>query len=165
MKKMLVCAIMAMLMPLGVAFAAEVKIGFVNIERLLRDSVPATRASKKLEKEFSARELDIQKQLKQFRDLQALLEKENVTMSEAERRNKERDLANLNRDLQRAQREAREDYNNRQNEERVIFQERVNKVIHDMAEREKFDVILFDAIYVSPRIDVTDKVLRLLSDK
>jgi outer membrane protein len=164
MKKILIGAMMAMLLPIGVS-AADTKIGFVNIERLLRDSVPATRASKKLEKEFSARELDIQKQLKQFRELQALLEKENVTMSEADRRNKERDLANLNRDLQRAQREAREDYNSRQNEERVVFQERVNKVIHDMAEREKFDVILFDAIYVSPRIDVTDKVLRLLADK
>ena len=164
MKKIFIGLIMAMLLPLA-ASAAEVKIGFVNIERLLRDSVPAARASKKLEKEFSARELDIQKQLKQFKDLQALLEKENVTMSEAERRNKERDLANLNRDLQRAQREAREDYNNRQNEERVIFQERVNKVIHDMAEREKFDVIIFDAIYVSSRIDVTEKVLRLLADK
>lgn len=164
MKNILIGVIMAMLIPIGVS-AADTKIGFVNIERLLRDSVPAARASKKLEKEFSARELDIQKQLKQFKDLQALLEKENVTMSEADRRNKERDLANMNRDLQRAQREAREDYNNRQNEERVIFQERVNKVIHDMAEREKFDVILFDAIYVSPRIDITDKVLRLLADK
>lgn len=164
MKKILIGVAMALLMPIE-ASAAEVKIGFVNIERLLRDSVPAARASKKLEKEFSTRELDIQKQLKQFKDLQALLVKENVTMSEADRRNKERDLANLNRDLQRAQREAREDYNNRQNEERVVFQERVNKVIHDMAEREKFDVILFDAIYVSPRIDVTDKVLRLLADK
>lgn len=164
MKKMLMGVLMLMLLPLA-AMAAELKIGFVNIERLLRDSVPATRASKKLEKEFSARELDIQKQLKQFKDLQTLLVKENVTMSEADRRNKERDLANLNRDLQRVQREAREDYNTRQNEERVIFQERVNKVIHDMAEREKFDVILFDAIYVSPRADVTDKVLRLLADK
>lgn len=164
MKKIFIGLIMAMLLPLA-ASAAEVKIGFVNIERLLRDSVPAARASKKLEKEFSARELDIQKQLKQFKELQALLEKENVTMSEVDRRNKERDLANLNRDLQRAQREAREDYNNRQNEERVIFQERVNKVIHDMAEREKFDVIIFDAIYVSSRIDVTEKVLRLLADK
>ena len=164
MKKILIGAMLAMLMPVG-ASAADTKVGFVNIERLLRDSVPATRASKKLEKEISARELDIQKQLKQFKELQALLEKDNVTMSEADRRNKERDLANLNRDLQRAQREAREDYNNRQNEERVIFQERVNKVIHDMAEREKFDVILFDAIYVSPRIDITDKVLRHLADK
>lgn len=164
MKKMFIGVLMLMLLPLA-ATAAELKIGFVNIERLLRDSLPATRASKKLEKEFSARELEIQKQLKQFKDLQTLLVKENVTMSEAERRNKERDLANLNRDLQRGQREAREDYNTRQNEERVIFQERVNKVIHDMAEREKFDVILFDAIYVSPRADVTDKVLRLLADK
>jgi outer membrane protein len=123
------------------------------------------RASKKLEKEFAAREQEIQKLAKQFRDLQALLEKETVTMSDADRRNKERDLANLNRDLQRSQREFREDLNTRQNEERTAFQDRVNKAIHEMAEREKFDLILQEAVYVSPRIDITEKVLRVLADK
>lgn len=164
MKKLLVCAVMAMSIPV-VATAAELKIGVVNTERVFRDSAPAVRASKKLEKEFAAREQDIQKLAKQFRDLQALLEKENVTMSDADRRNKERDLANLNRDLQRSQREFREDLNTRQNEERAAFQDRVNKAIHEMAEREKFDLILQEAVYVSPRIDITDKVLRVLADK
>ena len=164
MKKLLVCAVMAMSIPVA-ASAAELKIGVVNTERVFRDSAPAVRASKKLEKEFAAREQDIQKLAKQFRDLQALLEKENVTMSDADRRNKERDLANLNRDLQRSQREFREDLNTRQNEERAAFQDRVNKAIHEMAEREKFDLILQEADYVSPRIDITDKVLRVLADK
>jgi len=164
MKKLLVCAVMAMSIPVA-ASAAELKIGVVNTERVFRDSAPAVRASKKLEKEFAAREQDIQKLAKQFRDLQALLEKENVTMSDADRRNKERDLANLNRDLQRSQREFREDLNTRQNEERAAFQDRVNKAIHEMAEREKFDLILQEAVYVSPRIDITDKVLRVLADK
>jgi len=164
MKKLFVCAVMAMSIPVA-ATAAELKIGVVNTERVFRDSAPAIRASKKLEKEFAAREQDIQKLAKQFRDLQALLEKENVTMSDADRRNKERDLANLNRDLQRSQREFREDLNTRQNEERAAFQDRVNKAIHEMAEREKFDLILQEAVYVSPRIDITDKVLRVLADK
>ncbi len=109
--------------------AAELKVGFVNVERIFRESAPAIRASKKLEKEFAARDAEIQKMAKQFRDLQAYLEKESVTLSETERRNKERELANLNRDLQRAQREFREDLNIRQNEERAAFQERVNKAI------------------------------------
>jgi len=147
------------------AMAAESKIGFVNTERIFRESAPAVRASKKLEKEFAAREQEIQKLAKQFRDLQAHLEKETVTMSEGDRRNKERDLANLNRDLQRSQREFREDLNVRQNEERAAFQDRVNKAIGDLAEKEKFDLVLQEAVYVSTRIDITDKVLRALADK
>ena len=156
---------MMLLMSAQMVSAAELKIGFVNTERVFRESAPAVRASKKLEKEFAARDQDIQKLAKQFRDLQAHLEKENVTMSEADRRNKERDLANLNRDLQRAQREFREDLNVRQNEERAAFQDRVNKAIGDLAEREKFDLILQEAVFISPRLDITDKVLRALADK
>lgn len=163
MKQKWLCVLLLAL-PLT-SLAAEFKLGVVNTERVFRDSAPAIRASKKLEKEFAARELEIQKLAKQFRDLQALLEKETVTMSEADRRNKERDLANLNRDLQRAQREFREDLNSRQNEERIAFQDRVNKIIHEMAEREKFDLILQEAVYVNPRIDITEKILRLLADK
>ena len=147
------------------AMAVDSRIGFVNTERIFRESAPAVRASKKLEKEFAAREADIQKLAKQFRDLQAHLEKETVTLTEGDRRNKERDLANLNRDLQRGQREFREDLNVRQNEERAAFQDRVNKAIGDLAEREKFDLILQEAVFVSTRIDITDKVLRLLADK
>ena len=147
------------------AMAVDSRIGFVNTERIFRESAPAVRASKKLEKEFAAREADIQKLAKQFRDLQTHLEKETVTLSEGDRRNKERDLANLNRDLQRGQREFREDLNVRQNEERAAFQDRVNKAIADLAEREKFDLVLQEAVYVSTRIDITDKVLRALADK
>lgn len=157
---------LALLLGLQTAtYAAELKIGFVNTERIFRESAPAVRASKKLEKEFAARDQEIQKMSNKFRDLQAHLEKESVTLSEAERRSKERDLANLNRDLQRAQREFREDLNVRQNEERAAFQDRVNKAVGELAEREKFDLILQEAVYVSNRIDITDKVLRALADK
>jgi len=164
MKKLLLCMVLTLAAPLA-AMAAEYKIGVVNLERLLNDSAPATRANKKLEKEFAVRDQAIQRMSKQFRDLQSHLEKETVTMSEADRRNKERELANMNRDLQRAQREFREDLNSRQNEERLAFQDRVNKAINEMAEREKFDLILHEGIYYSPRIDITEKVLRLLADK
>jgi outer membrane protein len=166
MKMKKLCLLVVMLLALPVAAgAAELKIGVVNLERLLSDSAPANRANKKLEKEFASRDQVIQRMAKQFRDLQAHLEKETVTMSEADRRNKERELANLNRDLQRAQREFREDLNARQNEERIAFQDRVNKAIGEIAEREKFDLILHEAIYYSPRIDITEKVLRVLADK
>ncbi len=148
------------------ASAAEYKLGFVNSERLFREAAPAKRAQQKLEKEFAARDADIQKLTKQARDLQASLEKDGVTMSETDRRNKERDLANLTRDLQRAQREFREDLNLRRNEELAGVQDRANKVIQQLAETEKFDLIIQEpVIFASPRIDITDKVIKALADK
>jgi len=150
----------------GVARAAEYKVGFVNTERLFREAAPAKRAQQKLEKEFAARDAEIQKLSKQVRDLQAQLEKDGATMSETDRRNKERDLANQTRDLQRGQREFREDLNLRRNEELASVQERANKVIQQMAEAEKFDLILQDpVVYASQRIDITDKVIKALADK
>lgn len=147
------------------AIAADLKIGFVNTERILRESAPAVRAQKKLEKEFAARDQELQKMAKQARDLQIYLEKEGVTVSEAEKRNKERELANLNRDFQRSQREFREDLNLRRNDELAIVQDRARKAILSIAESEKFDLIIEEAVYISPRIDITDKVLRALADK
>jgi outer membrane protein len=150
----------------GAAAGAEYKIGFVNTERLFREAAPAKRAQQKLEKEFAARDADIQKMNKQVRDLQTSLEKDGVTMSEAERRNKERDLANLSRDLQRSQREFREDLNLRRNDELASVQERANKVIQQIAEAEKFDLILQDpVVFASQKIDITEKVVKALADK
>jgi outer membrane protein len=145
--------------------ANDVKIGFVSTERLFREAAPAVRALKKLEKEFAPRDAEVQKLNKQAKDLQAQLEKEGVTMSETDRRNKEGELARLNRDLQRLQREFREDLNLRKNEELAQVLERANKVIQQIAESEKFDLILQEAVYRSPRIDITDKVLKALADK
>jgi outer membrane protein len=148
------------------AQGGDYKIGFVNTERLFREATPAKRAQQKLEKEFAGRDTDIQKLSKQVRDLQALLEKDGVTMAEADRRNKERDLANMSRDLQRLQREFREDLNLRRNEELAAVQERANRVIQQIAEMEKFDLILQDpVVFASTRIDITDKVIKALADK
>jgi outer membrane protein len=150
----------------GVAHAVEYKIGFVNTERLFREATPAKRAQAKIEKEFAARDGEIQKLAKQVRDLQAVLDKDGATMAESERRNKERDLANQSRDLSRMQREFREDLNLRRNEELAGIQERANKVIQGIAEAEKFDLILQDpVVYASQRIDITDKVIKALADK
>jgi outer membrane protein len=150
----------------GMAQGADYKIGFVNSERLFRDAAPAKRAQQKLEKEFAGRDAEIQKLAKQVRDLQTMLEKDSVTMAETERRNKERDLANMTRDLQRGQREFREDLNLRRNEELSAVQERANKVINQIAIDEKFDLIIQDpVIYASQRIDITDRVIKALADK
>jgi outer membrane protein len=150
----------------SLAFAIDYKIGFVNTERLFREATPAKRAQQKLEKEFATRDGEIQKLAKQVRDLQSSLDKEGATMAEADRRNKERDLANQSRDLQRMQREFREDLNLRRNEELSGIQERANKVIQQIAEAEKYDLILQDpVVYASQRIDITEKVIKALADK
>ena len=149
-----------------VVSALDYKIGFVNTERLFREAAPAKRAQQKLEREFATRDAEIQKLSKQVRDVQAVLDKDGATMPENDRRNKERDLANLSRDLQRGQREFREDVNLRRNEELAGFQERANKVILQIAEAEKFDLILQDpVVYASQRIDITEKVIKALADK
>ncbi len=141
-----------------------IKIGVVNLERVLREAAPAIKAQKKLEKEFAVREQELQKVSKQIKDLQSSLEKETVTMSESERRTKEQDLARLNLDFQRMQREYREDANLRRNEELASVFERANKAVQEIAATEKFDLILQDAVYISPRIDITDKVIKALAD-
>ena len=148
------------------AQAADYKIGFVNGERLLREAAPAKRAQAKLEKEFANRQADLQKLEKQVQTIQQSLDRDGATLPENDRRNKERDLANMTRDLQRSQREFREDLNLRKNEELASMQERANKVIQQIAVDEKFDLIVQEPIiYASPRIDITERVIKALSDK
>ena len=147
------------------ANAAELKIGFVNTERVFREAAPAKRAQQKLEREFAARNAELGKVEKQGRDLQQELERENVTMPEATRREKERQLADISRNFQRIQREIREDLNLRRNEELAGVQERATRVINQIAEQEKFDLIIQEAVFASSRIDITDKVIKALADK
>ena len=144
---------------------AQMKIGFVNTERVFREAAPAKRAQQALEREFSARNAELGRIEKQGRDLQTELEKENVTMPEGTRREKERQLADISRNFQRIQREIREDLNLRRNEELAKVQERATRVINQIAEQEKFDLILQEAVFASGRIDITDKVIRALADR
>lgn len=163
--KRLIVPLMACLVSLTAFSAeAEMKIGFVNGQRVINESPQAAKAKKKLEKEFEKRDQDLQKMAKQLQAMQESLEKNGVTLSDSDRRNKEREFADLNRDFQRKQREFREDLNLRQNEEMGAIYERVNKVIKQIAEAEKFDLILQEAVYVSPRIDITEKVIKALAD-
>jgi outer membrane protein len=147
------------------SIAADVKIGFVNTERVFREAAPAKRAQQKLEREFSARNADLAKLEKQGRDLQVELEKDSVTLPEAARREKERQLADVSRNFQRLQREIREDLNLRRNEELAQVQERATRAINQIAEAEKFDLVVQEAVFASSRIDITDKVIRALADK
>src|SRR3989338_8560882 len=144
---------------------ADTKIGFVNTERLLREAPLSVSAQKKLEREFASRDQELQKLAKQARDLQAQLDKDGVTMSDSDRKNKERDLGNLNRDLQRQGREFREDLNLRRNEELGQIQERASKADQEIAGAEKFDLVVEQAVYVDPKNDITDRVMKALGGK
>lgn len=144
---------------------AELKIGFVNTDRVFREAAPAQRALKALEKEFAPRAQELQGLAKQIREMQTDLDKNGMTMKDSDRRSKEREIEALNRDFQRRNREFREDQNMRSGQEMASIQERANKVIQQIADAEKYDLILQEAVFVSPRIDITDKVLKSLSDK
>ncbi len=156
-------AVLALSFGIATAGAADLKIGFIDAERVNRESAPAERASKQLEKEFAPRAQELQRRENQIKALQGQLEKEAMTMSESDRRAKEQELARLNLDFQRMQREYREDLNLRRNQELSALFERANRIIRQIAESEKFDLILQEAVYRSPRIDITDKVLKALS--
>jgi outer membrane protein len=143
---------------------ADTKIGFVNSERVMREAAPAARAQQRIEKEFAKREQELQRMAKDLEAFQKELENENSRLSDAERRNKERAFSDLNRDFQRKQREFREDLNQRRNEELASVLEKANRAIKQIAESEKYDVILQDAVYTSPSIDITDRVVKALSD-
>ena len=162
MKKLLIAAIS---FSVFAAHAVDMKIGFVNTERVFREAAPAKRAQQKLEREFAARNAELAKTEKQGRDLQTELERENVTIPDSQRREKERQLADISRNFQRIQREIREDLNLRRNEELAKVQERATRVINQIAEQEKFDLILQEAVFASSKIDITEKVIRALADK
>jgi len=151
----------------AMVFAGDIKIGVVNTEKILRESLPAIQAQKKIEQEFMPRDEDIKRMAVQAKILQDKLEKDSIAIEEAERRSLERNLANLSREYQRAQRQMREDFSVRQNEEYSVILERTNRAISKIAEKEKYDLILQlqDSVYRSQRIDITDKVIKALENQ
>jgi len=144
---------------------AEGKFGFVNTERIMRDSVPAQRAQKKIEGEFTKRDQELTRLAEQLKRMQEDLEKNSMTMAEAARRIKEREISELDRDFQRKRREFQEDLNQRRNEELAQVLEQANRAIRLIAEQEKYDIIFQDAVYANPRIELTDKVIKALEGK
>jgi len=150
---------------LPAAAQAEAKIGFVNTARILRDAVPAVKAQKRIEQEFAKRDQELAKTAEQLKRMQDDLERQGLTMQESQRRAKEREFNDLNRDFQRRQREFREDLNQRRNEELAQVVEQANRVIRQIAEQEKYDIIFQDAVYANPRIDITDRVIKALEGK
>lgn len=162
-KSLVFASLMSALFVTG-AFASELKVGYVNTQRIFRDAPAAQKAAKKLEGEFAKRDQDLQRMSKQLQGLQENLEKNAVTMTEGDRRSKEKEFGELSREFQRKQREFREDLNLRQNEENAAVIEKANKAIKQIAESDKFDLILQDVVWVSPKLDITDRVIKVLAE-
>ncbi|HEY5764004.1 MAG TPA: OmpH family outer membrane protein [Rhodocyclaceae bacterium] len=148
----------------GNVSAAELKVGVVRLDRLLRDAPVAVAAQKRIESEFSAREQEVVKLEKQLKSTQENYEKNAITLSESERRAKERDINDMAREVARRQREFREDLDLRRNEALKEVIARADQAIKKIAEAEKFDLILQDAVFVSQRLDITDKVIKALGE-
>ncbi len=146
--------------------AADLKVGYVQVDKILQDAPQTAESGKKLEREFSPRSQELDRMAKQIKDLETVLDKEGLTLSEAERRNKERDAQNIKIEFQRKQRELREDINLRKNEELGSLQDRINKAVQSVSEAEGYDLVVYSGVaYASKKIDITDKVLKLLGKK
>lgn len=147
----------------SVAWAQELRIGYINSERLLRESAPARAAQTKLEAEFGRREREISDDANQLKAAADRLDKDAPTLAEAERNRRQRELVDRDRDLQRKRRAFQEDLNQRKNEELANVVERANRVIKKIFDDEKYDLILQDGVvFAGPRVDITDKVIRAL---
>jgi outer membrane protein len=158
-----VVALAALLSPPAVTSAQELKIGYVNSERVLREAAPAKAAQSRLESEFSKREKDLAEQGGRLKAAAEKLEKEAPTLSESERARRQRELVEQDRDMQRRRREFQEDLTQRKNEELQAVVERANRVIKQIFEQDKYDVILQEAVFAGPRVDITDKVIKALN--
>ena len=145
------------------ANAQEARIAAVNSDRILRESVPAKAAQTKLEVEFSKRDKALQDMATQMKNLSAELDKSGASMDPTVRAAKQRTLGQMDQTFQKDQRDFREDLNVRRNEELAAVLDRANKVIKQIAEQQHYDLIVQEAVYVSPRIDITDQVLKALA--
>ena len=146
--------------------AAELKVGYVQVDKILQEAPQTAESGKKLEREFSPRSQELDRMAKQIKELETTLDKDGLTITEAERRNKERDVQNIKIEFQRKQRELREDINLRKNEELGSLQDRINKAVQSVAKAENYDLVMYSGVaYAADKIDITDKVLKLLGKK
>lgn len=166
-KTLLSASLFSLLTSLSVNLtAAELKVGYVQVDKILQEAPQTAESGKKLEREFGPKSQELDRTQKQIRDIEAVLDKDGITLAETERRNKEREVSNLKIEFQRKQRELREDINLRKNEELASLQDRINKAVQTVAEAEGYDLVVYSGVaFASKKIDVTDKVLKLLGKK
>jgi outer membrane protein len=145
------------------AQAQEFRIGFVNTDRIFKEAATAKAAQTKLEQEFSKREKELVDMGVAIKAMADKLERDAPTLAESQRVNRQKQLVEQDRDFQRKRREFQEDLNSRKNEELQMVLERANRVVKQVAEAEKYDLVLQDAVYINPKHDITDKVIKALN--
>ncbi len=145
------------------AFAQEFRVGFVNTDRIFREANTAKAAQTKLEQEFAKRDKELNDLGNTIKTLSDKFEREGPTLPEAQRAQRQKQLVDQDRDFQRKRREFQEDLNSRKNEELQQVLERANRVVKQVAEAEKYDVVLQEAVYINPKHDITDKVIKALN--
>ena len=145
------------------ATAQDFKVGVVNLDRIFREANSAKAAQNKLEQEFTKREKELTDLAAQLKIQSDKFEREAPTLAESQRTIRQRQLVDQDRTFQTKRREFQEDLNARKNEELQLVIERANKVVKTLAETEKYDLILQESVYVSPKHDITDKVIKALN--
>ena len=160
--KTLTCAAVLALVCFG-AQAEELKIGYVNSDRVLREAAPAKASQAKLEAEFSKRQKELNDMDGKLKATSEKFDKDGPTLAEGEKVRRQRELVDMDQLFQRKRREFQEDLNQRKNEELAAVVDRANKVIKQLFETEKYDLIIQEAVFAGPRLDITDKVIKALN--
>ncbi len=160
-KKALIAA--AAVAAMTAATAADFKVGVVNPGRILSESAPAVAAQNKLKSYFKSREDELSRRIRTFKDKAAKFEKDSAVMTETQRLNKRRDLAEEEREISRMQRALVEERNQRSQEESQIILSRANRIIQDIAKSQNYDLILQEAVWASPKADLTEQVIKRLN--
>ena len=155
---------LAALLAASLPLMAQPKVGYVDIDRVLRESKVAQQAQKAMEAEFTPRDRDLAKLVEQFNQMKADLEKNYITLGDVERQKRERALNDSNVEVQRRQREFSEDLNQRRNEELAAVLAHVDKAVTKVAQAENFDIVFREAVWVNPAINITDKVIKALDE-
>ena len=163
MFKFSLCVAVLSLLGAQQLWAQEFRLGYVNLDRIIREAAPSKSAQAKLEQEFARREKDLQEIGNALKSAADKLEREAMTLSESQRAARQKQVMEQDRDFQRKRREFQEDLNARKNEELQQVFERANRVVRQLAEAEKYDLIIQEAVFVSPKHDITDKVIRSLN--
>jgi len=153
----------SMLMLATPLLAEDFRVGFINTDRIFREANTAKVAQTKLEQEFSKREKELVDLGNSLKTNSEKLERDLPTLSETQRSTKQRQLADQDREFQRKRREFQEDLNARKNEELQMVLEKANKVVKQVAEAEKYDLILQEAVYINPKHDITEKVIKAIN--
>lgn len=146
------------------AHAQDSKIGYINTQRITSESAPAKAAQAKLEQEFSKRQKELADQQQSLKTMSDRFERDAPTLTETQRVTRQKEFAEQNRDFQRKQREFQEDLNGRRNEELQQVLDKANKAVKQVAEAEKYDLVIQEVVYSNARHDITEKVLKILNN-